>query len=158
MVHWEDHEIYAAAAGGFLIAIATSMNLYYYGRISGISGMYNHLIKHPNKHGSHWKFTFLLGMITIPYITYLINGDNYEFDHKVFKLFATQNDTTHGPGSLSSWGWILGGFLVGFGARMANGCTSGHGVCGIPRLNKRSILAIILFMVFGMLYATLDQQ
>lgn len=50
---------------------------------------------------------------------------------------------------------ILGGFFVGFGSKLMNGCTSGHGVCGLPRLSKRSFVAVITFMIFGVLTATL---
>ena len=52
-------------------------------------------------------------------------------------------------------GWVIGGILVGFGTKMGNGCTSGHGVCGIPRLSKRSIIATGVFMVAGIGMATL---
>ena len=51
--------------------------------------------------------------------------------------------------------WIIGGFLVGVGVRMGNGCTSGHGVCGIPRLATRSIVATCTFMITGFALATL---
>ena len=42
---------------------------------------------------------------------------------------------------------IIGGLIVGFGTRMGNGCTSGHGVCGLGRLSGRSLVAVITFMV-----------
>jgi len=51
--------------------------------------------------------------------------------------------------------WFIGGFLVGVGVRMGNGCTSGHGVCGIPRFAIRSIVATCTFMVTGFALATL---
>ena len=51
--------------------------------------------------------------------------------------------------------WIIGGMLVGLGTRMANGCTSGHGVCGLPRLAPRSIAATMTFMGAGFALATL---
>jgi uncharacterized protein len=50
--------------------------------------------------------------------------------------------------------WILGGLLVGWGTRMGNGCTSGHGVCGMPRLAPRSIVAVCTFMATGIAMAT----
>jgi hypothetical protein len=46
---------------------------------------------------------------------------------------------------------ILAGLLVGFGTRMGNGCTSGHGVCGIARFSRRSLVATITFMMVAML-------
>ena len=52
--------------------------------------------------------------------------------------------------------WLLvGGLLVGFGTRLGSGCTSGHGVCGIARLSKRSLVATLTFLLVGMLTATL---
>lgn len=57
--------------------------------------------------------------------------------------------------NLSIAGWFLGGFLVGVGTKMGNGCTSGHGVCGIPRLSIRSIIATCTFMATGIAMATL---
>lgn len=51
--------------------------------------------------------------------------------------------------------WIIGGILVGWGTKMANGCTSGHGVCGIPRFAPRSIVATMTFMAAGFALATL---
>lgn len=51
----------------------------------------------------------------------------------------------------------IAGFLVGFGTKLGNGCTSGHGVCGLPRLSKRSFVAVCCFMGFGMLTATFKE-
>lgn len=51
--------------------------------------------------------------------------------------------------------WIIGGILVGWGTKMANGCTSGHGVCGLPRFAPRSIIATMTFMAAGFALATL---
>lgn len=51
--------------------------------------------------------------------------------------------------------WIIGGLLVGWGTKMGNGCTSGHGVCGMPRLAPRSIVATMTFMATGFAIATL---
>ena len=45
--------------------------------------------------------------------------------------------------------FLAGGFLVGIGSRMMNGCTSGHGICGISRVSKRSFVAVSLFMLTG---------
>jgi uncharacterized membrane protein YedE/YeeE len=51
--------------------------------------------------------------------------------------------------------WIIGGLLVGWGTKMGNGCTSGHGVCGLPRLAPRSMVAVPVFMAAGMAMASL---
>jgi len=55
-------------------------------------------------------------------------------------------------------GWIFAGLLVGFGTKMGNGCTSGHGVCGIARLNKRSIVAVLTFFITGVLSAIMVEK
>lgn len=54
----------------------------------------------------------------------------------------------------NSVSWWLGGSLVGVGTSLANGCTSGHGVCGLPRLSLRSLVAVVLFMTTGVIMAT----
>ena len=56
----------------------------------------------------------------------------------------------------STWKIILAGLLVGFGTRLANGCTSGHGVCGISRISIRSIIATITFIVTGVAIVALE--
>ena len=57
-------------------------------------------------------------------------------------------------GDLSIIGFITAGFSVGSGAKMANGCTNGHGVCDLPKMSRRTIVAISLFMIFGILMST----
>ena len=49
---------------------------------------------------------------------------------------------------------IISGLLVGFGTYNANGCTTGHGICGLPRISKRSILAVLIFMTTGVITST----
>ena len=51
-------------------------------------------------------------------------------------------------------GFALAGFLVGFGTKLGNGCTSGHGLCGLPRLSIRSIVAVFTFLLTGMAFST----
>ena len=48
-----------------------------------------------------------------------------------------------------TWALVVGGFLVGYGARLGNGCTSGHGVCGLSRLSGRSLVNVLVFMAAG---------
>ena len=54
----------------------------------------------------------------------------------------------------NSLSWAIGGLLVGLGTRLANGCTSGHGVCGLPRFSLRSLVAVITFMLVAIALAT----
>ena len=57
--------------------------------------------------------------------------------------------------SVSWWQLALGGFIVGFGARLSNGCTSGHGICGLASLQLPSLLAVLIFLASAMISATL---
>jgi uncharacterized membrane protein YedE/YeeE len=131
--------------GGSIMALASSLNLYLQGKITGISGT---LFKCISLTDFSYNFSFITGMIFTSsfikcYYSPLINSSKFLEPPSKF------------VGDLSLPGFILAGFLVGFGAKMANGCTSGHGVCGLPRLSKRSFVAISLFMIFGMMIATI---
>ena len=72
MVVWNSQDIICAVIGGSLIAAATSLNLYMYGRITGISGVFNSIVKADFKGGFIWKYCFLLGLLTFPNIFGLI--------------------------------------------------------------------------------------
>lgn len=117
--------------GGLLIGLAVTVMLLFNGRVVGISGIIAGLIK-PQKFETFWRFAFILGL--------LIGGlfMNY-FSPQVF--LNTLNFSTVQV--------VIAGFLVGFGTLLGNGCTSGHGVCGISRLSMRSLLATVAFMAVG---------
>lgn len=118
--------------GGMLIGSAVTALLILNGRITGISGILNGLLSY-SRGDMLWRLTFVLGL--------LIGGKTLSnFKPGVFSSFESQ------PLGLM----ILAGFLVGFGTVMGGGCTSGHGVCGISRLSKRSIVATLIFMGAGM--------
>jgi uncharacterized membrane protein YedE/YeeE len=122
-----------AIIGGVLIGCAVSIMLLFNGRVTGISGIISGLLK-PIKGDSFWRFLFVLG---------LLSGGG------ILKIYFPESfsNTTNSP--LSDY--IIGGFLVGFGTLLGNGCTSGHGVCGISRLSFRSITATMIFILFGIL-------
>ena len=132
------------------MALASSLHLYLQGKITGISGtLFNTVTLTDFSYNS----SFLIGMVFISsFIKCFFDplGKPKTVDTPTFF-----ESTSKFVGDLSLPGFILAGFLVGFGAKMANGCTSGHGVCGLPRLSKRSIVAVILFMIFGVLIATI---
>jgi len=100
------------------------------GRIAGISGILNAAIGESNERG--WRVAFLLALIA---------GATcwFRFAPDVAPLRE---------GSGRHW-LVLAGLLVGFGTRLGNGCTSGHGICGLARLSKRSLLAVLAFMGSG---------
>jgi hypothetical protein len=74
MVYWSTQDVVAALIGGTLIAITTSLNLLLYGRITGLSGIFNSVIKYDVKAGFEWKLAFMTGLITFPVLMYEIFG------------------------------------------------------------------------------------
>lgn len=121
----------SAFSGGILIGLAATLLLLFNGRIAGISGIMSGLIKAPHSEVT-WRIAFLVGIVIGAFIFHQIKPDFYQ-PRVNFPI------------------WLLagGGFLVGFGTRMGNGCTSGHAVCGIARLSVRSIVATSTFMLSG---------
>jgi len=132
--------------GGVIMALATSAHLYLEGRITGISGM---LFKSIKMIEFNYTYSFMAGML---FVTSYVKSFSDLTKKQSRAFFETPSDYV---GDLSLLGFAIAGLLVGFGAKMGNGCTSGHGVCGIPRFSKRSIVAICLFMVFGSAVATI---
>jgi uncharacterized membrane protein YedE/YeeE len=120
-----------ALVGGVLVGLAASMVLFSHGKISGISGIYGGLLAPPVPDRG-FRVSFLLGLVTAGLLAYLVRPE----------LFPAVDVT---PLYLA----IPAGLLVGFGTRLGNGCTSGHGVCGISRLSTRSLVATGTFMVTG---------
>lgn len=122
---------YAALAGGALIGAAAVLLMAANGRIAGISGIVDGVLT-PTGEGVGWKSAFLVGLIAAPIIYGLATGAMPHADY---------------PHALPMM--VVGGLLVGFGTRLGGGCTSGHGVCGMARLSKRSLAATATFMAAG---------
>ncbi|REG85514.1 hypothetical protein DFP81_10244 [Marinomonas pollencensis] len=120
------NHLYNPLLGGLLIGLAAAIYLITSGRVVGISGMLAQSLFNKNK---RLPLIFLLGLI--------IGGSAYGI--------LTQQ-TTPFPEIRSPWLMILSGLLVGYGTRLGNGCTSGHGVCGLARLSPRSIVATATFI------------
>ncbi len=123
----------SAFSGGLLIGLSAILLLLFNGRIAGISGMLGGLITTSGVE-RYWRIAFLVGIMIGAFLLHQIKPDLYQ--PRV---------------NFSIWLLALAGFLVGFGTRMGNGCTSGHAVCGIARLSLRSIVATITFMTTGFL-------
>lgn len=120
-------------AGGLLIGVSSSLMLWGLGRVAGISGIYSSILSFDRD--NLWKYSFVFGLVFGGFLLYQFYPStlfNYQITGSALRV-------------------IIAGLLVGFGTRLGNGCTSGHGVCGIPRLAKRSILATITFILVGML-------
>ncbi len=129
----------SALAGGALIGLAASLFLYANGRIAGISGVYGGLL-HPRAGDIGWRLAFVGGLLGAGVMVAMVQP----------ALIAA---TPH----RSVLATVVAGLLVGFGVRLGNGCTSGHGVCGLTRFSKRSLVATVSFMATGMFTATLIQ-
>lgn len=119
-------------AGGLLIGLSTLIMMLSLGRVTGISGTFWEAVRNPSN--NLWRIAFILGLMIG---TALV--------HYGFGL-AIPDARNAGLAKT-----ITAGFLVGFGTKMGNGCTSGHGVCGIGRLSLRSTVATITFMLAGIL-------
>ncbi|MFK5950836.1 MAG: YeeE/YedE family protein [Methylococcales bacterium] len=123
----------SALFGGALIGLSVTILLLFNGRMAGISGIMNGLFYSP-KSEYIWRFTFLCGLI-IGAIIFKFGAPDFFVARQGYPL----------------WLVALGGFLVGIGTRLGNGCTSGHGICGMANLSKRSIFATLTFMLTGMI-------
>lgn len=119
--------------GGVLIGLAAVALLYFNGRIAGISGIMGGVLR-PQEGDTLWRAVFLLGLLAGAALVLWLHPASMAIHIDV-----------------SDPAVILGGFLVGIGTRIGNGCTSGHGVCGVGRLAPRSIVASAVFFGFAVL-------
>ncbi len=127
-----------ALIGGAVIGVAVSVMLIFNGRVTGISGILGGLLI-PKKSDISWRLLFVLGLISGGFLLKFIHPQSF------------QSQT----GSMTLLDYALAGLLVGFGTLLGNGCTSGHGVCGISRLSLRSMMATVVFIGFGILSVVL---
>lgn len=112
-----------------MIGTAAVLLMATHGSIMGISGIASKLLP-PVAEDWHWRIVFIAGILAAPIMAYAISGTRpaVEITGSVAVL-------------------IVGGLLVGFGTVTGNGCTSGHGVCGLSRFSVRSIVATGVFML-----------
>jgi uncharacterized protein len=118
----------SAAIGGGLIGLSALLLMLLNGRIAGITGVFAGLID-PVATDRGWRATFAIGLIAAP-LTAALLGYAIPIPHLPTSFVTV----------------AVAGLLVGFGTRLSNGCTSGHGICGIARLSPRSIIATGVFM------------
>ena len=130
-IQWENFTPYLSLIGGVLIGISSIILMLVNGRIAGISGLLGKLFFIESSAYISWVLWFILGLAIGPlFVTF---------------FFGTiQSDMV-----ASNVGLIVSGILVGFGTTIGNGCTSGHGVCGLARFSKRSLFATCTFVFFG---------
>ena len=125
-------DIVGPLAGGALIGIAAAGLLVLKGKTAGVSGVLEGVVR-GEKGELGWKLAFVGGLLAGGLLMKLLRPDSFS--------------ALSGP----IWLALVAGLLVGFGTRVGGGCTSGHGVCGIGRFARRSIVATLVFMGVGML-------
>ncbi len=127
-IDWVQFSPASALAGGVTIGLAAGLFILLLGRIAGVSGILAGLAP-PRAGDIGWRIAFLLGLFAAPVVA--------------SRLFSSQPPDF---GGASHALLAVAGVLVGFGSRLAQGCTSGHGVCGLSRLSPRSLAATATFM------------
>lgn len=114
--------------GGALIGASAVLLMLVHGRIAGMTGILSGIVP-PIGHDWQWRAAFLSGAVLAPLAYVFAFGGRIEFAVPVPTLAL-----------------VFGGFLVGIGVTFGKGCPSGHGVCGIARFSKRSLIATATFM------------
>jgi len=122
-----------ALIGGMIIGLAVSLMLLFNGRVTGISGILGGLLTNDKK-DTIWRWFFIAGLILGAIVLKMIYPVAFNLDP-----------------SVQIEDYIIAGLFVGLGTLIGNGCTSGHGVCGLSRFSKRSFIATITFMSFAFL-------
>ena len=130
----------SAAVGGALIGLSAVLLMLFTGRIAGVSGIFDGLIN-PQTNDRTWRVAFIAGLVAAPAAAVLVGY------HVPMPQMPDSYMTI-----------VVGGLLVGFGARLGSGCTSGHGICGIARLSQRSIAATGVFMAAAIIVVALTHH
>jgi uncharacterized membrane protein YedE/YeeE len=127
--------------GGLIIGLAGAVFLLANGRIMGASGIIGGLVDGTGRSNAIERISFLAGVVLLP---------------TLMTLTVWQGAETHASSNLIVI--VAAGLLVGIGTRMANGCTSGHGVCGISRLSLRGMVATVFYILAGGLTIVIFRQ
>jgi hypothetical protein len=130
----------SAAIGGALIGLSAVLLIVLNGRIAGITGIFAGVLD-PLNADRAWRASFIVGLIAAPLSAMLIG----------YAVPVPQMPTSFVTIAVA-------GLLVGFGTRLGNGCTSGHGICGLARLSPRSITATTIFMVTAIIVVALTRH
>ncbi len=130
----------SAAIGGALIGLSAVLLMLLNGRIAGITGIAAGVLD-PLSSDRGWRATFVVGLIAAPLSAVLLG----------YSLPIVQMP----PSYITI---AVAGLLVGFGTRLSNGCTSGHGICGIARLSPRSIAATGIFMIAAIIVVAVTRH
>ena len=133
VIDWSSFTPFPSLVGGFLIGLSAVLLMLTNGRIAGVSGLISRILVYKNINKNLWVFVFFVGLLIGPIFYSLLAGP------------IKSNSVVDAP-------WlILAGLLVGFGTFVGNGCTSGHGICGLSRFSIRSLVAVTTFVFSGVL-------
>lgn len=119
----------ASFSGGLAIGFGAVLLMLGLGRIFGATGIMSGLVFADIREEAFWRIAVVFGMIAAPGVIFLVTGEMPAMDVPV------------SPAMIA-----IGGVIVGLGASLGSGCTSGHGVCGLSRLSIRSLIAVPTFM------------
>jgi uncharacterized protein len=136
----EDFTPVSGLVGGLLIGLAVTLMMMLNGRIAGISGIVGGLVT-PKDGDTGWRVAFVVGLL-LGALAYIVAVGG-----------PAPVDVLASPPTI-----LVGGLLVGFGTRLGSGCTSGHGLCGLARFSRRSIVATAVFFGVAMLTVFLTHQ
>lgn len=129
-IDWAQFTPFSALTGGAMIGAAATLLILGLGRIMGAAGIFGGALDGRDGDAA-WRWSLIAGLAAAPTLAQGLWG-------------------AAAPSFSASWPILLvSGLLVGFGARLGSGCTSGHGVCGLSRLSPRSLVATALFMAAG---------
>ncbi len=132
-IDWLHFTPWTSLLGGILLGVAAGALFLNSGRILGITGIVEGLLK-PKSGDTSWRLAFLLGLFAAPLVAKLL----------------LPAELIHVPRIDANWAMVItAGLLVGFGTRWGAGCTSGHGICGLSRFSLRSLIATLSFMGTG---------
>ena len=132
-IDWLHFTPWTSLLGGVLLGVAAGALFLNSGRILGITGIVEGLLR-PKSGDASWRLAFLLGLFAAPLVAKLL----------------LPAELIHAPRIDANWTMVItAGLLVGFGTRWGAGCTSGHGICGLSRFSLRSLVATLSFMGTG---------
>lgn len=129
---------WTALLGGMLLGLSAALLMLFSGKVAGISGIVAGVINPYNNQAS-WKIAFVVGMILSAFVIQPFGFSLPEvIDQNILLV-------------------VIAGVCVGFGTRLGNGCTSGHGIVGVGRFSKRSIIATLIFLASGIIVVFIRQ-
>jgi hypothetical protein len=128
----------SALLGGAMIGLACAILWIGNGRIAGISGIFGQLL--PPAKTVLWRIVFLASMVGATFLAYIALPN------------IGVGGETNPVQLIGSPIWIaIAGLLIGLGTKIGNGCTSGHGVCGLARFSLRSLISVIVFFIVAII-------